>query len=164
MTQAPAYPELIARDSIKSILINDSYIGTQILNPETNQKVIETISLLEVTIPHYPAISIDFMNKSGTDYNQSNEIEKISNSIEILVAVQDENRATAYDNAFKLCKDIKYTLENNRNLDFNCDYSEISEVYPVAYLPNTLWTWVFGIKVIVDNYEDYFNPGEAYAP
>jgi hypothetical protein len=164
MTQAPAYPELIARDNIKSILQNDSYIGAQILNARTNQKNISTISLLEVTIPHYPAISVDFMNKSGTDYDQSNEVEKISNSIEILVAVQNESRETAYDNAFKLAKDIKFTLEQNRNLDFNCDYLEVSEVYPVAYLPATLWTWVWGIKVIVDNYEDYFNPGNAYPP
>jgi hypothetical protein len=164
MTQAPAYPELVARDQIKAILINDSYIGTQILNSRTNTKNISTISLLEITIPHYPYISIDFMNKSGTDYSQSNEIEKISNIIEILVACQEANRETAYDNAFKLAKDVKFTLEQNRNLDFNCDYLEISEVYPVAYLPSTLWTWMFGIKVNVDNYEDYFNPGNAYPP
>lgn len=164
MTQAPAYPELIARDNIKTILENDSYIGEQIKNTRTNTKNIQTISLLEIQIPHYPAISIDFMNKAGTDYIQSNEVEKISNSIEILVACQNGQRELAYDNAFKLSKDVKFTLEQNRNLDFNCDYLEVSEVYPVAYLPGTLWTWIWGIKVNVDNYEDYFNPGNAYPP
>jgi len=99
----------------------------------------------------------------GVTYSQINSIETGVLQVEIDVLAQSANKDTSITNVFKLARDLKFVLEQRRDLlgtsvIFNTERIVITDIKG----SNSLWTALATITLSVRLAVHYFNPGASY--
>lgn len=160
MSLSNYYPELAAVEAIKTLLLADTGITDQIKNTRTNTSEIYGIPLSQMTAPFFPAVAVFPV---GVTYSQINSIETGILQVEIDVLAQSANKDTSITNVFKLARDLKFVLEQRRDLlgtavIFNTERIVITDIKG----SNSLWTALATVTLTVRLAVHYFNPGASY--
>lgn len=163
MPQCTSYPDLQVWDAIISIIQSDTYLSTVFggINPKTRQNeiTIHKLPLTEEICKKYPSISVWFKAEQqlqSIGQNNSN-LARFNTSYNIDVAYQNADLETAIREAFKLAKDIEYTLKLKPNLNHTCGSHYVSNISPAdtPILINNLWTFMITLQLEVFSTSNY---------